>query len=121
MFPQLRSAIEKFVKLTDDEWGMLVPHLKTKELNKHGSFAKEGKVANEIGFVLEGALRHYYTKDGEEKTTYFYFEGHFVSAYISCITRKPSLLTIEALSDCTLVVFPYTIMEAMFEASPTWQ
>ena len=121
MFPQLRSAIEKFIKLTDDEWGMLAPYLTTKELKKHGSFAQEGRVANEIGFVLEGALRHYYTKDGEEKTTYFYFEGHFVSAYISCITRKPSLLTIEALSDCTLVVFPYTIMEAMFEASPTWQ
>jgi CRP-like cAMP-binding protein len=66
-------------------------------------------------------LRHYYIKDGEEKTTYFYFENHLVASYISCITREPSLLSIQALSDCELIVFPYKVLQDLFETNITWQ
>ena len=121
MFSLLRNNIEKFIKLTDAEWQMLAPFLEIKKIKKHSLFSEEGKVANEIGFVLNGALRHFYTKEGEEKTTYFYFENHFVSSYISCITQQPSQLTIEALSDCELIVFSYQKMQQLFEQSMAWQ
>ena len=108
---RLRQLIERFVKLTDDDWNLLTPHLQQKELRKQELFATEGKVARKVGFVLEGNMRHYYTRDGEEKTTYFYFENSFVAAYISCITGQPSLLNIEALTECRLLVFPYKILK----------
>src|SRR4051812_38627362 len=114
MYSILRNNIEKFIPLSDEEWQMLLPFLEIRKIKKHEYFASEGKVANEVGLVLEGMLRHFYTKDGEEKTTYFYFENHFVSSYISCITKQPSALTIEALSDCTLIVFSYQKMTELF-------
>ncbi|MFL5729835.1 MAG: Crp/Fnr family transcriptional regulator [Cytophagaceae bacterium] len=117
----LRQSIERFVPLTEEEWQMLLPYVETKEYKKHEHFAEQGKVANEIGFVVEGMLRHYYLKDGEEKTTYFYFENHFVSSYISCISRQPSLLAIETLSECRMLVFPYSKMKELFQKSITWQ
>ena len=79
-FLQLRTGISRFVSLSDEEWEMLVPFLEERQLKKNDFFAKEGKVANEVALVTEGNMRHYYTRDGEEKTTYFYFEGHLVSA-----------------------------------------
>jgi len=121
MYSSLRNNIEKFVKLTDNEWDLLVPHLKIRQIKKHKFLCETGDVANEVGFVLEGMLRHYYIKDGEEKTTYFYFENHLVASYISCITKQPSLLTIQALSDCKLIVFPYKVLQELFETSITWQ
>lgn len=121
MYSSLRNSIEKFVKLTDQEWNLLEPHLKIRKLKKHELLAENGRIANEVGFVLEGMLRHYYIKDGEEKTTYFYFENHLVASYISCITKQPSLLTIQALSECQLIVFPYTILEELMAKSMTWQ
>ena len=121
MFSSLRTNIERFISLQEAEWQMLLPFLEIKTLKKHELLAEEGKVANEVGFVLEGMMRHYYTKDGEEKTTYFYFENHFVTSYISCITGQPSLLTIEALSDCQLIVFPYQKLKDLFDKSNTWQ
>lgn len=117
----LFTAITRFVTLSDQEQAMLIPHIETRQLAKHDLFATEGKVADEVGFVLNGDMRHYYTKDGEEKTTYFYFEQHFVSSYISCMTRKPSLLTIEALTDCQLLVFRYSVLLQLFEQSPAWE
>lgn len=121
MYTALRNAIEKFVKLSDEDWNLLLPHLKIKKLKKHDLLSQIGKVSNDVGFVLDGMLRHFYHKDGEEKTTYFYFENHFVTSYISCITKQPSQLSIEALSDCTLIVFPYDTLQELFNKSMVWQ
>lgn len=121
MYTPLRNAIEKFVLLTDSEWDLLVPHLEIRKLKKHALFAEEGKVAQDVGFVLDGMMRHYYIHDGNEKTTYFYFENHLVASYFSCIHKQPSLLSIEALSDCTLIVFPYKALQDLFEQHMVWQ
>jgi CRP-like cAMP-binding protein len=66
-------------------------------------------------------FRQFYIKDGEEKTTYFFFENHFISSYISCITGSPSLIAIEALSDSVYIGFPYAILTSLYEQSMNWQ
>lgn len=71
MFLPLRSSIEKFVPLTDVEWNMLLAYLEVRTLKKHDCLAEEGKHANEIGFVLEGMLRHYYIKTEKKKQPIF--------------------------------------------------
>ncbi len=120
MYSPLRTSIQKFVALSDEEWNLLLPHLKIRKIKKHDLFSEIGSLAGEIGFVLQGSMRHYYIKDGEEKTTYFYFENHFVASYISCITWQPSLLAIQALSDCELIVFPYPVLQKLFETIGTF-
>ncbi len=117
----LRNHIASFVPLSDVDWELLALHLSKRILKKNRLFIQEGKKANEIGFVLEGMFRQYYTKDGEEKTTYFFFENHFISSYISCITGKPSLITIEALSQSTYISFPYKVLLELYEKSMVWQ
>ncbi len=121
MYTSLRTQIERFISLSDSDWELLLPHLKIRKLKKHELFSAAGTIGNEIGLVTKGMMRHYYLKDGEEKTTYFYFENHLVASYISCITRQPSQLEIQALSDCELIVFPYKVLEELFDKSQTWQ
>ncbi len=117
----LRSAIHRFITLDDADWELLTPHLSEEHLARGQTFCQEGKKTNKIGFLLEGSMRHYYTKDGEEKTTYFYFENHFVSSYISCLTAQPSQLTIEALTPSRLLVFRYPVLQDLFLASHAWE
>jgi CRP-like cAMP-binding protein len=121
LYNSLRNSIERFVTLNDEDWNLLVPHLQIRTLKKAELFAENGIIANDMGFVLEGMMRHYYMKDGEEKTTYFYFENHFVASYFSCIHQRPSPLTIEALSDCKLIVFPYSVLSDLYEKNSRWQ
>ncbi|MEO8405435.1 MAG: Crp/Fnr family transcriptional regulator, partial [Chitinophagaceae bacterium] len=71
--------------------------------------------------VLQGNMRQYYTRDGEEKTTYFYFENHLVSSYLSCITGKSSELTIEALTETHLLVFTYDVLKSLYQQSAAWE
>jgi CRP-like cAMP-binding protein len=118
----LRHYIHRFVAMPEADWELLVPHLAEKTLQKGALFATAGKKANQIAFVLEGNLRHFYPQDdGEDKTTYFYFENHLVSSYISCITGQPSALSIEALTNCRLLVFGYDALQQLYKKSMPWQ
>lgn len=116
-----RKLIEQFVKLTDDEWAMLLPHLQEKVILKNEFMVREGQHGKELGYITEGEMRHFYTRHGEEKTTYFYFENSLVGPYMSCITGQPSQLSIEALSNTRLLVFPYPAMKLLYEQSHTWE
>lgn len=107
--------------MPEEDWLLLLPHLSIKTLDKHALFAEEGKKAHTVGFVLEGMLRQYYTHDGEEKTTYFYFENHWMCAYISCLTNSASLLTIEALSPVQYISFSYAALEQLYAQNMHWQ
>ena len=73
-FKLLRKQITAFSFITDTDWKMLLPFLELRQLRKNELFIAEGKRANEIGLVITGMFRQYYTKDGEEKTTCFFFE-----------------------------------------------
>lgn len=117
----LRAAIQRFVPLTAEEWEWLVPALQYRKLSRGERWISEGQKELHIGMVLEGNMRHYYTRDGEEKTTYFYFENHLISSYFSAITGKPSELTIEALTDCRLLTFPYAHLKLLYDRSPKWE
>lgn len=117
----LRKHIDAFVKMTDDDWELLHPHLTLHTLHKNQFFIQEGKRETRVGFVIDGMLRQFYTKDGEEKTTYFFFESHLMTSYVSCITGKPSLVTIEALSKVIYLSFPYKILQDLFNKSMAWQ
>lgn len=120
-WPLLESGLKRFGKFNDEQLELIKPSLSTLTLKKGEDFATEGKVASLVGMVVSGNLRHFYTGDGVERTTYFYFESHFVSAYFSCITGKPSQLTIQALTDCEILVFPYKAIAALFDQSHAWE
>lgn len=118
---QLKKAICRFMPMSEEDWRLLVPHLEEVTLKRHNYLAREGKRSDTIGFLLEGSMRHFYTHEGEERTTYFYFENHFVASYISCLTGKPSLLSIEALTDCRLLVFSYAVLKKLYDQSHAWE
>ncbi len=117
----LRAAVEQFVKLPDTDWEALLPHIQEKSLSRHHLFCEEGKRSFEVGFMLNGTFRQFYSKDGEDKTTYFYFTGDLVCSYVSCLTGQPSLISIQALSDTQYLSFPYSVLLDLYKQSTAWQ
>jgi CRP-like cAMP-binding protein len=119
---RLHAQVHRFLpQMSEEAFALLTPLLAEKILGKGEVFSRTGIIATEIGFVLDGALHHYYTHDGVDRSTYFYFEDHFVASYISAIKNQPSALTIEALTPCRLLVFPYGHLRNLFDASPVWE
>lgn len=98
-----RAQINKFVTLTDEEWNLFKQHINYRRLKKKALLAEEGKVCDEIGFIVEGSVRYFHMRDGVDITGYFSFENEFVSSYKSFIKQEPSLNYIQALEDSLIL------------------
>jgi CRP-like cAMP-binding protein len=118
---RLRTQLEKFVVLQNEEWQALLPFLQWEKMARKGFFTQIGQVANQIALVLNGSFRQYYEVEAEEKTTYFYFEDMLVAAYFSCLTSEKSLLAIQALEDSELIWFKFSDWLQLCEQYPNFQ
>lgn len=74
-------------------------------LHKGEYFSEVGKVAKQVGFILEGITRVYYYNDGEEITKYFIDENNIVFDIESFDNEVASTAYVEAITDCKILVF----------------
>lgn len=99
----------------------VLPLLSEVHLEAGEYFLREGKVSKQIAFIEEGLVRLYYLNDGNEVTTCFCKENSITCSYKSLITKTPSDLSIQAIEPCTLTVFSYTALQALYEKELFWQ
>lgn len=75
-------------------------------LQKDAYFSEAGKIALQVGFILEGIVRVcYYNNKGEEITKYFIDEHNLVVDLESFDNGICSTAYVEALTECRLLVF----------------
>lgn len=108
-----REQLKKYVEFNEAEWIVFTQYLSFSTLKKKKHFAEPGLVCRDIGFIVKGAVRYYYVKDGEEITGYFSFEHEYVSSYKSYLTQSPALNYIQALEDTELVTISHKNMQLM--------
>jgi len=87
------------------------------ELRKGEYFSEAGKIPRHFGIIIEGVTRVFdYNHKGKEITKYFIDESNFIVGINSYNQDIPSLVYIQAITDCKFMVFS---KEAMKELSMT--
>lgn len=101
----IKNKIESDFHLEDD-----LPFPTTQlHIPKNTVVTRYGQVENNAYFLLNGIIKiSMLRQDGEEKILEFFFPHSFFSAYTSFLTRKPSNVQIETLSDCECEVIQYS-------------
>jgi CRP-like cAMP-binding protein len=96
--------------------------LRPRHLARGQHFVRAGEHLPVLALLLTGTCRLYYPRpDGEERTTYFFFENHLLGDYTSCLTGQPSQFSIQALADTELVVFDYALLRQLYEQRPVYE
>ena len=99
----LTECINQIVSLTKDEIGAIEKAFNTVEISKGELFIAQGKVCQQVAFVVSGKLRNYYFDEaGNEVTCYFVPPNNFVSAFSSFLTNAPTHENISTLEDTVL-------------------
>ncbi|RQO66224.1 Crp/Fnr family transcriptional regulator [Pedobacter sp. KBW06] len=114
---QMRELISSFTRLKEEEWQQFSKVLLQKSFPKGSYLCKEGQVEHYIFFLVSGATRNYFLKDGKEFTVDFQFEGDLVTAYYSFITRRPSMIAIQAVADIEAILIPYQLLQDFYQQS----
>jgi CRP-like cAMP-binding protein len=89
-------------QLTQDTRTSISSHLSVVDLSKNQILIKENRRHDYAYFVIKGAVRSYYLKDGIEVNTWFAFENEIVGS-LQNFKGNPSRETMELLEDSTLI------------------
>lgn len=113
---KIRALISKFPVLTQEEVSLIVDKTVVKEFKKGEILLREGQIPRSCYMVVEGCVREYLIKDGEEKSIAFYTESEtFSPQNKDC---EPSKFYWECAEDSILTVSTKNYEEELQEILP---
>lgn len=119
-FDMLRNAFSQFAIYSEAEWAETKACLKERTFKKGAFLCRHGQVEQYLSLIVEGACRGFYSnKEGEEISVAFMFSNDFVSAYYSFLTKRPSLMAIQAVSATTVISISYTDLNMLCDKYKT--
>lgn len=89
------------------------------KLQKKEFFLQEGERCQMLGFILEGATRHFFTDEkGLEHCIQLSVEGWWISDREAVISNSPSRINIQAVEPCKLLVWDLHALENIQQQAP---
>lgn len=114
--------ILQFGDLNQQQIDLITKKAEILELPKEEYFSEAGKIAQQVGFVLEGVIRVcYYNNKGEEITKYFIDENNLVVDLESFNNDICSNAYVQAVTDCKLLVFSKKDWKELLDIIIPWQ
>lgn len=103
---KLINYLLEFGQLNQQQIDLIKRKAKVLELKKDDYFSEAGKIPKQVAFIEKGILRVcYYNSNGDEITKYFIDEKNFAVDINSFNQKIPSSEYVQAVTDCTLLVF----------------
>lgn len=118
----LEAYLTGFAALTEKDIADAKPFWKPRKIKKGDFFNMQYVVCNDLGLVVKGIFRIYYSNpDTSEETNIFFFsESQFIVSFRSFITRNACHYFIQALEDCELVYITHRDLTDLYETHPNW-
>lgn len=99
---KISTLLQDEVTLNDTEKGIVDELIPIKQFSKGNLLLKEGQIAKNSYFLVEGLIRSYQILNGKECTADFYTEGSAITIMDSYLNQTPSRYYLECLEDVTL-------------------
>jgi CRP-like cAMP-binding protein len=98
----LKRYIQRLANFTEQEADILASAAQIITAKKGTFLLKEGQVSLKSYLLVQGCIREFQYKNGEEKTTTIYTEGNTITSAISYQNNTPARHSWECLEDCIL-------------------
>jgi signal-transduction protein with cAMP-binding, CBS, and nucleotidyltransferase domain len=86
-------------KLTDHEVSLFQKYFKTISFKRKELILRNGDIAHQLFFVIEGALHHFFTdQNGQQYSCHFGLPNTFLTDLESFANQRPSTHSIESLN-----------------------
>jgi CRP-like cAMP-binding protein len=108
------QALNGINPITEDAWVEFEQLLEPVELKRNEFLVREGSRTSSCYMLLEGVVRVFYNKDGNEYNKTFFIPGMFPTPLTALLSDSPSALSFQALLPCRIVGFSYKEFRALF-------
>ncbi|RUT69572.1 Crp/Fnr family transcriptional regulator [Flavobacterium cupreum] len=114
---QIKAYFEKTLQLTEEHWILFSSKLEQKKIPKKTLLINSGDTENWLSFIDKGIVRLFIPGELEDITFGFAFEGQFVSAYDSFLTRMPCTYALETLVDTVVWQISFDDLQSIYHSS----
>jgi CRP-like cAMP-binding protein len=118
----LKAHLTTFAALTEKDITDSSPFWKSRKIKKGDFFNMQYMVCNDLGLVVRGIFRIYYSNPNtsEETNIFFFSENQFIVSFRSFITRNACHYFIQAMEECEIVYITYHDLISLYETHPNW-
>tara|TARA_B110000483_G_scaffold68172_2_gene85147 strand:- start:1082 stop:1657 length:576 start_codon:yes stop_codon:yes gene_type:complete len=118
----LINKIKLQIELSSKAEDYLLSIATEKNIQKGTTLIREGQVVNKIYFVKSGCLRSFCTdKEGKEHTLLFAIKNWWISDYIAIHDNTFATLTVESLTDATVIEFNAKKLDEIHSLFPEFE
>lgn len=114
----LFQIIQKFGKLTREEFDLLTPYFHMRYFDKRTILLQKGEVEDYLSVVVKGLVRKFIRVRGNEITLQLATEGHMVQSEVSFHMRTPSDVILETLEPTALICMNYAAVQEALKKIP---
>ena len=114
-----KNHIEKFTKISDEEFSDILPFFQLQNVKKKENLLVVGNVCRYHYFVLSGCLRKFFINEkGMEQTTEFAIENWWITDNIAYEHHLPTEFNIQAVENSEILRIDYPTQEKLLIAFP---
>lgn len=118
----LLKNVAKHIELTKEEEAFFLSLFETRKFKSRQIYLNMGEVCQYSAFVNDGALKSYTVdNDGKEHILSFAISGWWIADMYSYISRKPAVLTIEAIADSEVLLMSYENHQRLYAQVPKFE
>jgi CRP-like cAMP-binding protein len=113
------AKIRTYTDLSEGAENAWAPLLRRKFYRSDETFIRAGDVPTAYAFVVEGLFyQHYVGPDGDMVVKYFFPENRIAASVSATLLGQPSLFTITAIEDSTVLEYEFAAFRKLVAAFP---
>ena len=109
------NQLSQITELSDDAKSDLQKLFSIIEVKSNDYLINEGDRVFDCYFMIDGVIRVFYSKDGNEYNKNFFIQGMFPTPITALLSNQPSHLGYQALTESILIKFSYKQFRSLFE------
>lgn len=117
----LIEQLSQITGLSEEERAAIEHSFPIRIFGKGHFLLKEGQIARDAFFVIEGCVRKYHLEDGEEITSGLYIEGDSVADFNSLANQSPSRYFFVCSENTTVAVINTEKEAALYQRFPRFE
>ena len=112
---ELIEFINRFVELDSETEHAIIKCFKTEVYEKNEFIFEEGKICSKISFIKSGLVRKFYMNDGQDVTSWIYFNNQWLTSMTSFFEQKPSFENFQACEKTVIYSLSYSDEQRLLE------
>ena len=103
VYLKLIKDISKYIPLSKEDIRTISESFSSITIPKNTMLEVENTSTKYLYFIIDGYVRVFYTKDGEERTTQINCPSGFITSFQSFITNSKAYDNVQTISECNLL------------------